>query len=312
VRAVTSPLLQRPGAVPADPPDAGVAAHYGDPFREQRLLAERQASVDLSHRPVVRVAGPDRLSWLHSLTSQHLEQLEPGVATEALVLSPHGHVEHALALVDDGEATWAHVEPGTVESLVAYLDSMRFWSKVEVEDVSEAYAVVLRPEAAAGAPGRPTPEGVESFVQRSALTTVLAGDLAGVWALEALRIAAGRPRFGLETDHRTIPHELGWIPAAVHLDKGCYRGQETVARVHNLGRPPRRLVLLHLDGSDSVLPGHGDPVLLEDRQVGQVTSSARHYELGPVALALVKRSTPPDAPLVAGGVAAAQEVIVPA
>jgi folate-binding protein YgfZ len=312
VRAVTSPLLQRPGAVPADPPDAGVAAHYGDPFREQRLLAERRACVDVSHRPVVRVAGPDRLSWLHSLTSQHLEQLEPGVATEALVLSPHGHVEHALALVDDGEATWAHVEPGTAEGLVTYLDSMRFWSKVEVEDVSPAYAVVLRPEAVVGAPARPTPEGVESFVPRSALTSVLDGDLAGVWALEALRIAAGRPRLGLETDHRTIPHEVGWIPAAVHLDKGCYRGQETVARVHNLGRPPRRLVLLHLDGSDSVLPGHGDPVLLEDRQVGHVTSSARHYELGPVALALVKRSTPPDAPLVAGGVAAAQEVIVPA
>ncbi|HEU4912441.1 MAG TPA: glycine cleavage T C-terminal barrel domain-containing protein [Actinomycetes bacterium] len=309
---MTSPLLQRPGAVPADPPDAGVAAHYGDPFREQRLLAERQASVDLSHRPVVRVAGPDRLSWLHSLTSQHLERLEPGVPTEALVLSPHGHVEHALALVDDGEAIWAHVEPGTAEGLVTYLDSMRFWSKVEVEDVSEAYAVVLGPEAVAGAPARPTPEGVESFVPRSALTSVLDGDLAGVWALEALRIAAGRPRLGLETDHRTIPHEVGWIPAAVHLDKGCYRGQETVARVHNLGRPPRRLVLLHLDGSDSVLPGHGDPVLLEDRQVGHVTSSARHYELGPVALALVKRSTPPDAPLVAGGVAAAQEVIVPA
>ena len=309
---MTSPLLQRPGAVPADPPDAGVAAHYGDPFREQRLLAERRASVDLSHRPVVRVAGPDRLSWLHSLTSQHLEQLEPGVPTEALVLSPHGHVEHALALVDDGEATWAHVEPGSAGGLVTYLDSMRFWSKVEVEDVSEAYAVVLRPEAVAGAPARPTPEGVESFVPRSALTSVLDGDLAGVWALEALRIAAGRPRLGLETDHRTIPHEVGWIPAAVHLDKGCYRGQETVARVHNLGRPPRRLVLLHLDGSDSVLPGHGDPVLREDRQVGHVTSSARHYELGPVALALVKRSTPPDAPLVAGGVAAAQEVIVPA
>jgi folate-binding protein YgfZ len=309
---VTSPLLTRPGAVPADPPDAGVAAHYGDPYREQRLLVDRRAAVDLSHRPVLRVSGADRLSWLHSLTTQHLEHLEPGVPTETLVLSPHGHVEHQLALVDDGEAIWAHLEPGTAEGLVGYLDSMRFWSKVEVEDVSASYAVVLTPTAVAGAPSRETPDGVESFVARGDLETALAGDLAGVWALEALRIAAGRPRFGLETDHRTIPHEVGWIGPAVHLDKGCYRGQETVARVHNLGRPPRRLVLLHLDGSESVLPGHGEPVLLDDRQVGFVTSSARHHELGPIALALVKRSTPADVPLVAGGVAAAQEAVVAA
>jgi hypothetical protein len=309
---VTSPLSTRPGAVPADPPDAGVAAHYGDPFREQRLLVDGRAGVDLSHRPVVRVSGPDRLTWLHSLTSQHLERLEPGVPTETLVLSPHGHVEHHMALVDDGEATWAHVEPGTAEGLVSYLDSMRFWSKVEVEDLSGSYAVVLRPTPVDGAPGRTTSDGVESFVARAELEDVLSGDLAGVWALEALRIAAGRPRFGLETDHRTIPHEVGWIGPAVHLDKGCYRGQETVARVHNLGRPPRRLVLLHLDGSEATLPAHGDPVLLDGRQVGFVTSSARHYELGPVALALVKRSTPADATLVAGGVAAAQEVVVAA
>jgi folate-binding protein YgfZ len=309
---MTSPLLSRPGAVAADPPDEGVAAHYGDPFREQRALVAGEASVDLSHRPVVRVAGPDRLTWLHSLTSQHLEHLAPGVPTEALLLSPHGHVEHALYLVDDGEAVWAHVEPGTAGPLVEFLDRMRFWSKVEVEDLSPAYAVVLRPTAVPGAPTRTVAHGVESFVPRADLDEVLAGPVAGVWALEALRIADGQPRLGLETDHRTIPHELGWLETAVHLDKGCYRGQETVARVHNLGRPPRRLVLLHLDGSESELPVPGDPVLLGDRQVGTVTSSARHYELGPIALALVKRSTPVDEPLLAGGVAAAQEVLVPA
>jgi folate-binding protein YgfZ len=307
-----SPLLGRPGAVEADPPDAGVAAHYGDPFREQRALVAREASVDLSHRPVVRVSGPDRLTWLHSLTSQHLEALEPGVATEALLLSPHGHVEHALYLVDDGEATWLHVEPGTAEPLTGWLDSMRFWSKVEVADVTSSYAVVLTPAAVAGVPSRQVADGVESFVPRDRLEEVLGDRLAGLWALEALRIAAGRPRLGFETDHRTIPHEVGWLATAVHLDKGCYRGQETVARVHNLGRPPRRLVLLHLDGSESVLPTHGDPVTLDDRQVGVVTSSARHYELGPIALAVVKRATPTDATVVAGGVVATQEVLVPA
>ena len=309
---MSSPLLARPGAVEADPPDAGVAAHYGDPFREQRALVGGEASVDLSHRPVVRVAGPDRLTWLHSLTSQHLSGLLPGVATEALLLSPHGHVEHDLRLVDDGSAVWVHVEPGAAAALVAFLESMKFWSQVEVEDLSSSYAVVLRPTGVAAAPTRVVAHGVESFVPRADLEAVLDGPLAGVWALEALRVADGQPRFGFETDHRTIPHEVGWIGTAVHLDKGCYRGQETVARVHNLGRPPRRLVLLHLDGSDSELPGHGDPVVLDDRTVGTVTSSARHYELGPIALAVVKRSTPADATLVAGGVAAAQEVLIPA
>ena len=306
-----SPLLSREGAVAADPPDAGVAAHYGDPYREQRALAAGEAWVDLSHRPVLRVSGPDRLTWLHSLTSQHLTLLAPGRPVQALVLSPHGHVEHVLDAVDDGVTFWAHLEPGTEEALVGYLDSMRFWSQVEVE-VSPAYAVVLGPSPVPGAVTRPVADGVESFVPRADLADVLAGPMAGVWAAEALRIAAGRPRLGLETDHRTIPHEIGLLETGVHLDKGCYRGQETVARVHNLGRPPRRLVLLHLDGSDSELPGPGDPVLLDERVVGRVTSSARHYELGPIALAVVKRSTPVDSPLLAGGVSAAQEVLVPA
>ena len=313
----TSPLLSRPGAVAADPPDSGVAAHYGDPFREQRRLTEGHGLVDLSHRDVVRVAGPDRLSWLHSLTTQHLTSLAPGVATEALVLSPHGHVEHALSLVDDGAATWMHVEPGTAPALVEFLDRMRFMLRVEVADVTEAWAVIAEPLAVPHPGGHLTrvlARGREVFIPRDELESAAAAaeELAGIWAHEALRVAAHRPRAGRETDHRTIVQEVGWIPAAVHLEKGCYRGQETVARVHNLGRPPRRLVFLHLDGSVDSLPAHGDPVLLGERQVGFVTTAARHFELGPVALALVKRAVPVDEPLLAGGVPGTQEVVVPA
>ncbi len=312
----TSPLLSRAGAVAADPPDAGVAAHYGDPFREQRRLSQGHGLVDLSHRDVVRVAGRDRLSWLHSLTTQHLTSLAPGVATDALVLSPHGHVEHALAIVDDGEATWMHVEPGTAPALVDFLDRMRFLLRVEVAEVSDAWAMVAepRPEPHPRHLTRVLSEGREVFLPREELESAAdaAGELAGIWAYEALRVAAHRPRAGRETDHRTIVQEVGWIPSAVHLDKGCYRGQETVARVHNLGRPPRRLVFLHLDGSVDALPAHGDPVLLGERQVGFVTSAVRHFALGPVALALVKRAVPVDELLIAGGVPATQEVIVPA
>ena len=255
---MTSPLLERTGAVPADPPDAGVAAHYGDPFREQRALVAGEASVDLSHRPVVRVAGPDRLTWLHSLTSQHLEHLAPGVPTEALVLSPHGHVEHALYLVDDGEATWAHVEPGTAEALVGYLDRMRFWSKVEVEDLSSAYAVVLTPDGRAGCtvPGHgPRGRVVRAARRPGDACSPARSPGCGRWR-RCASPTAGRGSASRPTTARSRTRSA-WLDTAVHLDKGCYRGQETVARVHNLGRPPRRLVLLHLDGSDSELPGHG-------------------------------------------------------
>ncbi|TDD71157.1 folate-binding protein [Actinomadura darangshiensis] len=305
-----SPLLQSPGAVAADAPDQEVAAHYGDPSHEQRALEEGTAFVDRSNRGVVRVSGPDRLSWLHSLLSQHLDALKPFEPTEALLLGPNGHIEHHLFLVDDGEAVWAHVEPATAPSLVEFLDRMRFMLRVEVADVSAEYMVVTGPGAGEGALAWPDAAGTTTrIVPRGEFPAGLRP--AGSWAYEALRIAEHRPRFGLDTDHRTIPHEAGYVETAVHLSKGCYRGQETVARVHNLGRPPRRLVFLHLDGSVDRLPAHGDPVGIPGgRTVGFVGSAARHHELGPVALALVKRNVPVDAELLAGGVAAAQEVVV--
>jgi folate-binding protein YgfZ len=325
-----SPLLNAPGAVPGDAPDAGVAAHYGNPYAEQRALAAGTGMVDRSHRGVVRITGPDRLSWLHSLSTQDLEHLEPGQSAETLILSPQGHIEHHLTLTDDGDALWAHIEPGTAGALLAFLESMRFMLRVEPADVTGDYAVLTvtggLPEAGP-LPGDALPPGTAAAV-RGALGTdllVARGDLdraatkfadggltlAGMQAYEALRIAARRPRFGLDTDHRTIPHEVGWIESAVHLNKGCYRGQETVARVHNLGHPPRRLVFLHLDGSEDRLPQHGDPVQLEEATIGFVGSAARHYELGPIGLALIKRTTPVDATLQAAGLPAAQEVVVP-
>jgi tRNA-modifying protein YgfZ len=319
-----SPLLAAPGAVPADGPDAGVAAHYGDPFAEQRALAGTLGLVDRSNRGVIQIAGQDRLSWLHSLTTQDLANLTPGSTAEALILSPNGHIEHHLILTDDGTRLWAHVEPGTAGPLLEFLESMRFMLRVEPTDVTASCAVLtLMGPAAATSPADEAAVatthtfGVDLIVRRERLAETAArlqaagAVLAGTWAYEALRIAARRPRFGLDTDHRTIPHEVGWIETAVHLNKGCYRGQETVARVHNLGHPPRRLVFLHLDGSEDRLPAHGDAVLLGDAGVGFIGSAARHYELGPIALALVKRTVPVDATLLAAGVPAAQEVIVP-
>ncbi|RFS83664.1 folate-binding protein [Actinomadura spongiicola] len=306
-----SPLLESPGAVPADAPDQEVAAHYGEPAQEQRALEDGAAFVDRGNRGVVKVSGPDRLKWLHSLLSQHLDALKPFEPTEALLLGPNGHIENHLFLIDDGEAVWAHVEPGTASPLVEFLDRMRFMLRVEVADVSADHAVITGPGPAG--PGELAWPDVAGTVTRIVPRGEFPEGLrpAGLWAYEALRIAEHRPRFELDTDHRTIPHEAGYVETAVHLNKGCYRGQETVARVHNLGRPPRRLVFLHLDGSVDRLPAHGDPVEIPGgRTVGFVGSAARHHELGPIALALVKRNVPLDAELLAGGVAAAQEVVV--
>ncbi len=328
-------------AVPVEAgPDAGAPWHYGDPVAEQRAWLAGRGLVDLSHRGVLRVDGPDRLSWLHSLTTQQLEDLEPGDSTETLVLSPKGHIEHALHLVDDGTTCWITVEPGTTADLLGWLDRMRFMLRVEVVDVTSEWAVAAEPVSSlspppAGPPSWTDPwpavragstsysgsgshpaEGLwqvrEVLVPRAELEEVMATaeSATGLWAFEALRVEARRPRLGFETDHRTIPHEVDWLRTAVHLQKGCYRGQETVARVHNLGKPPRRLVLLHLDGSEVQLPGHGAEVRLADRAVGHVTTSVRHHELGPVALAVIKRNVPVADTLTVDGVAAAQEVVV--
>jgi tRNA-modifying protein YgfZ len=323
-----SPLLDRPGAVAATGPDAGVATHYGDPLREQRRLAGGEGWVDLSHRGVVKITGADRLSWLHNLTTQRLDSLAPGVGSEGLVLSPQGHIEHHLVLVDDGEATWVQLEPGRAASLVEFLTSMRFMLRVDVADVGAEWAVVWQPGRGEHPrwltrvdPGDAPDCGRQVFVPRTAFAEPAEmvrefGEPVGVQAFEALRIQAGRPRFGIDTDHRAIPHEMGWIGTAVVLDKGCYRGQETVARVANLGRPPRRLVRLHLDGSArETLPAAG--AALQDAagaRAGHLTSSAYHFELGPIALGLVKYATPDDVPLVVddGGtpVAASVEPVV--
>jgi folate-binding protein YgfZ len=355
-----SPFLDLPGAVAADAegPDAGVPAHHGSLVREQRELAAGTAIVDLSHRAVLSVTGEDRLTWLDSITSQSLRGLAPGDSAETLFLDQNGRLEHAVGVVDDGVSTWLLLGAADAPALLAYLQRMRFMLRVEPADRTAELAVIGtlgEPDLPVAAPASvplvwrdpwahvasgghqyaaasPHPgEGwtwSERLVPRSELPALAArvasGDLpvAGVLAAEALRIAAWRPRFATEVDDRTIPHELDWLRSAVHLSKGCYRGQETVAKVHNLGRPPRRLVLLQLDGSDAVLPGAGSDVRLPadpdgtpGEVVGSVTSSALHHELGPVALAVVRRNVDPAAQLevVADDVRvqAMQDVIVP-
>jgi tRNA-modifying protein YgfZ len=318
----TSPLLALPGAVPAPEgsADPGVAWHHGDPLREQRVAEREVAVVDRSHRAVLAVRGADRLSWLHTITSQHLRTLAAGAHTEALVLDGQGRVEHHAVVSHVDETVWLDTEAERAAGLLGYLRQMVFWSNVELRDATTELAVltllgpaiekVLAQAGELGGFARISEGHADLLLPRGELTTawqrlVGAGATpAGTWAYEALRVAALRPRLGVDTDERTIPHEVGWIGSAVHLDKGCYRGQETVARVANLGRPPRRMVLLHLE-SPETLPGTGDPVRAGERVVGRVGTVVTHHELGPIALALLKRSVDPSTPLRAGESAAA-------
>ncbi|HKV17550.1 MAG TPA: folate-binding protein, partial [Mycobacterium sp.] len=263
-------------AVPApDPgPDAGVVWHYGDPLGEQRAAADDAVVVDRSHRAVIVLTGAERKSWLHTISSQHVSDLPDGAVTENLSLDGQGRVEDHWIQTELGDATYLDTEPWRGEPLLAYLRRMIFWADVKVEPADLAVLSLLGPKLADAPvlgvlgldslPAERTALALSGggFVRRlegpgvSVDLVVPRGEAAdwmdrlaaagvrraGVWAYEAHRVTALRPRLGVDTDERTIPHEVGWIGSAVHLDKGCYRGQETVARVHNLGKPPRMLV----------------------------------------------------------------------
>ena len=296
-------------------PDKGAIWHFGQPNHEQRDLFAGKAWADLGHRGLLSITGADRLTWLHALTTQHLENLTPGTWADALILDANGRIEDQLFLVDDGTTTYIHTERERLADLINYLEKMKFMLRVEVADLSHTHTLLR-------APGLPDnlggPYAILPIEDRDA--TIEAFDSVatqiGTWALEAERIAAGRARLLFETDNKSIPNELGFLNKAVHMQKGCYRGQETVAKVFNLGAPPRRLVLLHLDGSMATLPNHGDKVFTqptaenpEGKEVGFIGSASRHYELGPIALAVIRRNTPTDIELIVDGVTAQQEVL---
>ncbi len=329
------------GAVAADSIDQYVAGHYGQPHQEQRALANGQAVVDLSHYGIVTVTGSDRLNLLHTLTTQNFQGMVSPINAEALFLDLRGRIEIAAKVHDDGETTFLITEPTMNATLADWLTRMQFASRVEVTDRTGELALLGATDDVPGLTGPlwidPWPGvavgGVayindpddhpavhEDYAWRlyivDAAQLVQIGTklpegfrLAGTMASEALRIAAGRPRQLMDTDDRSIPHELDWLRTAVHMDKGCYKGQETVARVHNLGHPPRRLVGLLIDGSVHGLPEAGADIILrpetEDpeamasaRAIGTLKSAAMHHEMGAIGTAIIRRNTDPEAQLI--------------
>lgn len=338
--------MSHPVPAPDSGPDAGAVWHYGDPLGEQRAAETDAIVVDRSHRGVLTLTGNDRQTWLHSISTQHVSNLPEGASTQNLSLDGQGRVEDHWIQTELGGTTYLDTEPWRAEPLLEYLRKMVFWSEVTPSDADLAVLSLLGPRLAdqtildaLGVDALPAELSAVpldgGFVRRMPGTpagsveldlVVPRGDAGdwrnrlsqagvrpgGVWAYEAHRVAAVRPRLGVDTDERTIPHEVGWIggprEGAVHLDKGCYRGQETVARVHNLGRPPRMLVLLHLDGSVE-RPSTGEPVLAGGRAVGRLGTVVDHVDLGPIALALLKRGLPAETELATGPEAAVAAVI---
>ena len=292
-----------------DGPDKGAVWHFGEPVKEQRALEVGTAWADLSHLNIVAVTGEDRLKWLHDLTTQFVSDLQPAVWMPSMILDAQGHVEFQFNLVDDGTSTYLVLDPGYIEKLVEYLTKMKFMLRVDVRDATAEY-VVLRAPGVADEIGGPFALVPRNEVEQMKETFGGVATQVGTWALDAERVAKGRPRIGFETDHKSIPNELGVLNTAVHMKKGCYRGQETVAKIFNLGNPPRRLVMLHLDGSDVGFPAAGTKVENDGVVVGFIGTVARHHELGTIALAIVKRNTPTDATLTIDGIPANQEVIV--
>jgi len=321
-----------------------VKKHYGNPMIEQRSLFEGDAVCLMDLAGIISVSGLDRLTWLHSLLSQNLKNLNPGESAEALLLDPQGHIEQLIKIIDDGETSWLMVNQENTQSLLDWLSKMVFRMKVVLTDRSADFVLVgaisKMPELAFVSNSHPlvwkdgwpgvTPGGYrystrevnyswfEHLVEVENVDSALAqASLAGTMAADALRVAAGRPLAASEVDEKSLPHELDLLSTAVHLSKGCYRGQESVAKVHNLGHPPRRLTFLHLDGSEHSLPDVGDEVRVagQEKVVGKITSAAQHFEMGPIALAVISRSVAEDVQLEVsssgGMIAATQEVIVP-
>lgn len=318
---------------------SGPTSSAGDFLRVQRDIERGNLLVHAQSLALITVTGLDRLVWLNSLITQDILSLEPGDTVESLLLSPQGRIEHSFFVHDDGVTTWLLTDVSHRDTLFQWLSSMVFRMDVEVAIPGGLTIVAGTSRAALDAAG----DAVVIFhdhwpkVQSGSVGYAPEPHLGDGWSLlygvfpdeavagpsaswpsaehlDALLIAAARPTM-VDVDSTALPHELDWLRSAVHLNKGCYRGQETVAKVHNLGHPPRRLTLLHLDGSASLLPEPGDAVMSGDTQVGHVTRAAWHYEQGPLALALLKRTTPVEITLSVvndqGNIPAHQEVIVP-
>jgi folate-binding protein YgfZ len=286
---------------------------------QYRALREGVGWLDRSERGKLRLRGAEALDFLQGQLTNDVEALDRSEGCYAALLDRKGHMRADMRVLHlDGGDVWLDMEAGPKESVLRDLAMYKVGREVEIEDVTDAWSItsLIGPasvEIAGATPlgdvhdhteaimnGVPTlvvktDLGVDLLCPRESAAEVrnLVADSGAVEvteeAAEIIRVETGRPRFGHEMTTETIPEEAGINELAVSFTKGCYIGQETVARLHYRGKPNRHLRGLRLDAAAR----DGDPVRLGEREVGRIGTAAISPARGPIALAIVRREAQP-------------------
>ena len=305
---------------------------------QYRQLREECGLLDRSERGKLVVTGAEAAEYLQGQLTNDTEALEPGDGVYAALLDRKGHMQGDVRVLRPGEAPdlWLDLEPEATEAVRRHLGIYKVGREVEVTDAGEERAILslIGPRAVEIAGSAALPENACEEVTIGGARCLAVGTAAGIdvfapaaerdraWeallaagaaevspeAAEIVRIEAGRPRFGAEMGTETMPAEAGIVEQAVSFTKGCYIGQETVARLHYKGKPNR-----HLRGLKLSAPAQpGEPLRLGDKEVGRLGSAAVSPALGPIGMAILRREAEPGATVAVGedGVTA-QVVAVP-
>jgi folate-binding protein YgfZ len=304
---------------------------------QYRALREEAGFLDRSERGKLMIKGSDAIDYLQAQLTQDLEDLDPDDGCYSALLDRKGHLQGDMRVLrlSTGDV-WSDTEPAALPGVLRHLRTYMIGRDVEIEDVTDQWAItsVIGPAAAELAGWGPLgPEHAQRYEERDgiellAVATDLGldlitradqaaaarGQLAGAGipevsegAAEIVRIESGRPRFGREMTEANLPAEAGINERAVSFTKGCYIGQETVARLHYKGRPNRHLRGLRLDAPVA----GGDAVMLDDREIGRVGTAALSPALGPIALAILRREAEPGSRVTVGDATGAEVVEVP-
>ncbi len=292
---------------------------------QYRQLREECGVLDRSDRGKLLVTGSEAAEYLQGQLTNDIEALAPGEGCYAALLDRKGHMQADMrVLVVDGEKIWIDTEPEALAAARRHLEMYKIGRDADVVDAGAERAIVslIGPRSAELAGSSPLPEYFHEEIKVDgiecpAVGTALGIDLipraedrerliaalaaAGAPAVdpaagEIVRIESGTPRFGSEMDTATMPAEAGIVAAAVNFEKGCYIGQETVARLHYKGKPNRHLRGLQLSGPAEP----GTTLSLGEKEVGKLGSSCVSPAHGPIGLAIVRREAEPGAELLVG------------
>jgi len=295
---------------------------------QYRQLREVCGLLDRSERGKLLVTGAEAAEYLQGQLTNDVEAIGPGEGAYAALLDRKGHMQGDMRVLRPGEGPelLLDTEPEALEAVRRHLGMYKVGRDVDVADVAAERALLslIGPRAVevAGSAALPenaceevaiagakvlavgTAEGIDLIFEvksRDPVTEALVGAGAAEVspeAVEILRIEAGRPRFGAEMGTATMPAEAGIVEQAVSFTKGCYIGQETVARLHYKGKPNRHLRGLKLGGAQGAKPG--DPVLLGEKEVGTLGSSGVSPAFGAIGLAILRREAEPGATVAVG------------